>query len=316
MKLGIVGTSFIVREVLDTIEQVDNLHLQPYAVFSRKQQTADAYKEEHRLQEAYSDYEAFLKSAVEAVYIATPNSLHYPQALLALKAKKHVLLEKPMALKPEEVAELFQVARENNVVIMEAMISLAKSTLHQLKSYISEKEVIMIDFHFAKQSRHYADYKAGKKINVFTKEFGGGAINDLGIYCLYPINYLFGSPDSLSSFQTLTADEADATTVAIGKIEKKLISITASKVALKKGASTIICSDCIIKIPNLAVFDQVLVEDYAGNLITEFRTDTLRMEDELLHFQELINSNNIESNLYSEAIAYAVCEQLQEINRN
>ncbi len=316
MKLGIVGTSFITKEVLDTIANVDKLNIEPYAIYSRQQKTADDYQNEHGLKMAYSDYEEFLKSDIDAVYIATPNSLHYPQALKALKAKKHVLLEKPMALDPEHITELFKVARENNVVLMEAMISLAKSTLHQLKAYLSKKEVMLVDFHFAKQSRHYEAYKSGAKINVFTKEFGGGAINDLGIYCLYPINYLFGKPQKLLSLQNLSRDFADESTVVIGKVDKILMTITTSKVVLKKAVSTITCSDCIIKIPNLAEFSQVIVEDYNGNVITKFTTDSMRMEDELVHFQELVNSNELISKLYTEALATTVCEQLQGINHN
>ncbi len=315
MKLGIVGTSFIATELIKTLKSVTDIKIKASCVYSRSQEKADEYVQTWNLDRGYSDYEQFLKSDIEIVYIATPNTCHYPQAVKALNAKKHVLLEKPMALKPEEVNELFEIAQRNNVVLMEAMVTLSKEPLHQLKEFLKYEKTVMVDFHLAKQTRHYQEYRAGKSFNVLNKHFGGGATNDLGTYCLYPLNYLFGPIDEISSVQTLSPEQADETSLIIGKANDVLIQIATSKIALKPGPSLIITEDKIIKIPNVVDFDCVIIENYQGEQLKKFTSSTMRMEDEILYFQTMIKNNKLTSSLYSEEIAYHVCEQLARINK-
>ncbi len=116
--LGIVGTGrianrFIVESKFVSGVSVDN-------VFNIFPEEAKSYAQRHGLSAYFDQYEEFLEH-VNAVYIATPHNTHYDYAKRALLAGKHVLCEKPMALKLEEVKELFTLANERGLIIMEAV---------------------------------------------------------------------------------------------------------------------------------------------------------------------------------------------------
>lgn len=107
---GIVGLGGIARLVAKAIQQAENASL--VAVCSRDLEKARAFASEFGAATSYCDYEALLRDAsVDVVYIATPNALHPPQALTAIDAGKHVLVEKPMALRVADAAEMVSRAR-------------------------------------------------------------------------------------------------------------------------------------------------------------------------------------------------------------
>ncbi len=89
---------------------------------SRDLQNAKNFAEKHHAKKAYASYLELAEDAdVDAVYIATPHSFHKEHTLLCLQNKKAVLCEKPFAMNLQEVTEMIQVARENNVLLMEAL---------------------------------------------------------------------------------------------------------------------------------------------------------------------------------------------------
>ena len=82
------------------------------AVLSSSQAKADAYCEKHEVAKGYCSLDAFLDDpSVDAVWIASPNYLHAAQAVAALKAGKHVLCEKPLALTPAECESMIEAAQ-------------------------------------------------------------------------------------------------------------------------------------------------------------------------------------------------------------
>ena len=96
IKLGIIGTNFVsdwLCESIDLTEGIVN-----HAVYSRTAEKGGEFAEKHGIATVYTDMEEFLSSDIEAVYIASPNFLHYPYAKNAILHGKHVLLEKPAAL--------------------------------------------------------------------------------------------------------------------------------------------------------------------------------------------------------------------------
>lgn len=313
MKIGIVSTAIIAGEFTTTVKKLVDLDIELSGVYSRTLNKAEEFCENYGVKQGFDDYHKMLDSDIDTVYIASPNSLHVSYAKAAIKKHKHVLIEKPMALNQREVRELYELAKKHNVFIMEAMLTLAKKPLHDLKAFLEEKEITMVDFHYAKQSQKYQDYKKGEFINVFSSEFGGGAINDLGVYPLYPINYLFGELKNISAIQknaTLGADEA---TVLIGSTEKSLVMVSASKVCLNPMPSMIMTPEYIIEIPEIGVFDHVVIKDLNQNIIEEFKCDNLMMEDEIRHFYEVVKSENYKSNLYTKELAKKVAKQLEKV---
>ncbi len=315
MKIGIVTTAMIAGEFATTINKLKELDIELAGVYSRKVSKAEAFCKEFGVAQGFDDYHQFLDSDIDAVYIASPNSLHVSYAKAAIKKQKHVLVEKPMAINQREVNELYDLAKKNNVFLMEAMVNLGKKPLQQLKAFLQDKEVTMVDFHFAKQSRTYQDYKSGKFVNVFSSEFSGGAMNDLGVYALYPLNYLFGNLENITAIQKKAKLGADEATILIASTERSLVAVSTSKVSLNPTSSMIMTPEYIIEIPEIGIFGHVIIRDLDQNVVQEYRCNNLKMEDEIRHFYDIVNSGNYESDLYTEKLARTVTNQLEIIGK-
>src|SRR3954463_15315097 len=106
LRLGIVSTANINAQLLGGAAEPDAVDV--VAVGSRDDAKGRAFAERHGIPTVHGSYEALLADpAVEAVYIALPNSLHHPWTIAALRAGKHVLVEKPYSADPADVEEAF-----------------------------------------------------------------------------------------------------------------------------------------------------------------------------------------------------------------
>ncbi len=314
MKFGILSTAGIAGELCQTINELKKNKIVLDAVYSRSLENAEQFKQEHKINNAYDNYQDMLESDIDVVYIASPNALHFKHAKEAIEAGKHVLIEKPIAQSAKEVTELYNLAHENNVFVMEALVSLAKEPLRQLKVFLETEEVKMIDFHFAKQTRHYNEYVDGKFINVFSSEFAGGAINDLGIYTIYPLNYLFGEFKNIHALKKQSMLGADESAVVIGTVNNtRLVTLHTSKVCASLTPSQIMTTTHVIEIPQIGVCDEIIIRDLSGNEVDRFTSNTLKMEDEITHFVDVVESGNYRSELYTEKLAKDVAAQMREI---
>lgn len=130
------------------------------------------------------------------VYIASPNSLHFAQAKLAILAKKHVIIEKPAVTTPSEWKELVKLANEHQVYLFEAARNYQESAFQVVKNFLSNQEILGANFTFAKYSSKLPALLAGEMPNIFSDVYAGGALMDLGVYCLYLAIGFFGEPIS------------------------------------------------------------------------------------------------------------------------
>lgn len=178
VKWGVLGTANIARGcTIPGMIKAGNCEL--YAIAGRSEEKAEAYKNEFGFAKAYVGYDKLLEDPdVQAVYIPLPNNLHKEWVIKALKAGKHVLCEKPLALNADEVREMFAVAKENNVILMEAYAYLHSPYIASLKADIESGVIGDVDFiQTAFITQGYFD-----DIRIY-KETGGGAVYDLGCYC-------------------------------------------------------------------------------------------------------------------------------------
>lgn len=188
---GVLGTANIARyATIPGMQLADNCNL--YAIAGRRLEKAEKYKEEFGFEKAYGSYDEMLADEnVQAVYVPQPNHLHAPLSIKALKAGKHVLCEKPLALNEKEAAEMFAVAEENGVYLMEAYAYLHSPYMASLKETIASGiigEVDFVDTSFVTQGYN-------EDIRLY-KNMGGGAMYDLGCYCTTMILSLVDSePD-------------------------------------------------------------------------------------------------------------------------
>ncbi len=123
MKLATIGSGAIVDLMYKSIEDIDGI--EPVAVYSRTMDKAEAFAQKHNVKKAFDNLDTMLADdEIDTVYIASPNSLHFPQAKKALEAKKNVILEKPFTSTQEEAQELFDLAEKNGVMIFEAITNI------------------------------------------------------------------------------------------------------------------------------------------------------------------------------------------------
>lgn len=173
------------------------------AIYSRNETTAKIFLEKHGVADVliFTDFAAFAASdSFDAAYVSSPNLLHCRQSVDLMRCGKHVLCEKPMATNLAEVARMVRTAHENKVVLMEAV----KTTL--LPNFIAIRDALprigRIRRYFAQYCQYSSRYdklKEGVVMNAFDPEMAGGALLDLGVYCLYPMVVLFGKPQSVIS---------------------------------------------------------------------------------------------------------------------
>ena len=120
IRWGIIGLGKIANKFATDLMTLKNIEL--IAVASRNQQNADDFAHKFNAKKAYNSYLDLAKdNEVDAVYIATPHSFHKEHTLLCLQNKKAVLCEKPFAMNLHEVTEIIAAAKENNVLLMEAL---------------------------------------------------------------------------------------------------------------------------------------------------------------------------------------------------
>ena len=188
VKWGVLGTAGIAAGcTIPGMKKADNCEL--YAIAGRSIEKANAFKDKFGFEKAYEGYDALLADPeVEAVYIPLPNNIHCEWVEKALKAHKHVLCEKPIAMNESELRHMFKTARENNVILMEAYAYLHSPYVHALKKIVDCSEIGKIDYidtAFLTQ-----DYSEDFRLH---KELGGGGIYDIGCYCTTMILTLIDS---------------------------------------------------------------------------------------------------------------------------
>lgn len=189
VKWGVLGTAGIAAGcTIPGMQKAENCEL--YAIAGRSIEKAESFKERFGFPKAYQGYDALLADReVEAVYIPLPNDLHCEWVIKALKAHKHVLCEKPIAMNESELRRMFHTAKENGVILMEAFAYLHSPFINRLKSVIADGEIGQIDYidtAFLTQG-YSSDFR-------LHKEQGGGGIYDVGCYCTSMILSLIDAP--------------------------------------------------------------------------------------------------------------------------
>ncbi|MCR5410698.1 MAG: Gfo/Idh/MocA family oxidoreductase [Lachnospiraceae bacterium] len=192
VKWGVLGTAGIARGcTIPGMKEAENCEL--YAIAGRDEAKVENYKEEFGFEKAYVGYDSLLADPdIQAVYIPLSNNLHKEWVLKAVRAGKHVLCEKPLALTADDQREMFAAARENNVLLMEAFAYLHSPYVSMLRDEITSGSIGEVDYiETSFLTQGYID-----DIRIH-RETGGGAIYDLGCYCTTMILSLVDSKPDL-----------------------------------------------------------------------------------------------------------------------
>ena len=188
IKWGILGTANICTYgTIPGMKLSESCEL--YAIAGRNPEKVQKFKEKYGFEVAYNSYEELLHDEnMQAVYIPLPNDIHLKWVKEALKNRKHVLCEKPMALNANEATEMFATASEYGVHLMEAYAYLHSPYVASLKADIESDLIGDVDY--IESAFITQGYKEDFRLH---KELGGGAMYDLGCYCTTMILTLIDS---------------------------------------------------------------------------------------------------------------------------
>ncbi len=230
VKFGTIGTSWITEAFIRGARHCEEFEL--WAIYSRSEDKAKAFAEKNNAVKYYTDLNEMLSDKeIDAVYIASPNSLHAEQAIKAMNAGKHVICEKPVTSNAVEFKEMMETAKKNGVTLMEAFKSTLMPGFFKYKEILGKAGPIRSVFaDFGKYSSRYDAHKRGEDVNTFKSEFSNGALMDLGVYCLYPIIKLFGEPKDVKAFSAIVPGGVDGAGVTILDYEDFTATLKYSKV--------------------------------------------------------------------------------------
>ncbi len=240
MKIAVVGTSWITEKFLSAAVSTGMVTLE--AVCSRSHEKGLALAHRFGAKKTYDSLSELVKdSAVESVYIASPNSLHHAQSKLCMENGKNVICEKPAADTAREAEELFALAKEKRVVYTEAIMSMFVPAFDTLKKEISDiGKIRTCNFVYCQLSSKYPAYLRGENPNIFNPAFHTGCLADIGVYNIFLAAGLFGMPDSIISRATFLESGADAEGTAVLAYGGMTVNLIYSKVGQSYSPSEII----------------------------------------------------------------------------
>ena len=176
---GVLGTARIIRKTVPALQATNNGTV--VGVASRSNAKAKEYADKHAISQAFGSYEALLASPdIGAVYITLPNALHHEWVLKALRAGKHVLCEKPLALSAAQCQDVGRAADETGLNVLEGFMYRFHPRFEKLQELLQKR--VVGELRFIRVAHSFA---AENKDNIrWFSRLGGGALFDVGCYCV------------------------------------------------------------------------------------------------------------------------------------
>ena len=239
IRFAVIGTSMISENFIETLaSNKEVLYLGSMGLNLKESQAATETCGGTR---PFADLEDIASCPeVDAVYIATPNAIHYGQALTLVDAGKHVLVEKPLSSDAAKVRHLIELARERGVIALEAMRPVHDPGTQKIKELLPRiGRVRRATLRYGKYSSRYDDVLAGRHTNIFDTRMATGALMDLGIYCVESMVALFGEPEDITcaavmisrADNELTGGAIDGMGNIVAHYGDKVVNLAYSKVS-------------------------------------------------------------------------------------
>lgn len=186
-KVGIIGAGWIADKMAEALAPLNDYCV--HAIASRSLEKAEAFAKQWNIPKAYGSYEEMVADKeIDLVYIATPHSHHFPHTMLALEHGKPVLVEKAFTANAEEAEILLQTAKEKGIFITEAIWTRYMPLSHKVKE-LMESGVIGEPRLLTATLCYMMEFKE----RILRPDLCGGALLDLGVYCLNFARMYFGT---------------------------------------------------------------------------------------------------------------------------
>ncbi|MBC3758560.1 Gfo/Idh/MocA family oxidoreductase [Hyunsoonleella sp. SJ7] len=311
---GIIGLGNIAHKFATDLLTVKSVNL--YAVASRNQQKADKFASKFNAQKAYDSYEALAKDKnIDAVYIATPHALHKENTLLCLDQGIAVLCEKPFAMNSEEVAEMVAKAKEENVLLMEALWTYFLPHYQYVLKALQDKiygQVLKLEADFG----FYRAFDNSKRL--FNKSLGGGSLLDIGIYPIFSGLSTLGTPTSIEASATFFENGADSTCTMEFEYENGVKAHLKSTLLEDTPTEAIFyCEKGSIKINGgwFSPSTVTLIPNEGTEETIDFGYKTIGYSFEIEHFNNLLREGKTESDVMTFAFSEELIATLDAVRK-
>ena len=266
IKFAVIGTNWITQKFVQAAHESQSMQLT--AVYSRNLDSAAQFAQEFAVETTYDSLDALANdSTVEAVYIASPNSLHCEQSILMMEHGKHVICEKPVASNIVEATHMFEVAEKNGVVLFEAYKSQFLPNFKQVQLGLEKiGKVHKAHINYCQYSSRYQKYLNGENPNTFNPAFSNGSLVDIGFYCVAATVALFGEPENAQASAKLLESGVDAHGCAIFQYPEFDVTLAHSKVSDSYAPSEIQGEQGAIIIDHIAECTDVKIRFRDGSI--------------------------------------------------
>lgn len=312
INLGIIGTNWITEQFINAADETKTFKLTH--VYSRTEQKAQKFIDDLSKKDIKisTDLDEFFGSDdFDAVYIASPNSLHYQQAKQALENNKNVIVEKPSASNVREYTLIDKLAHDKNLFLFEAARHIHEPIFKEVQKYVEKNrdQLSGATISYMKYSSKYDSYLEGNRPNVFTTEFSGGALYDLGVYTIYDAVVLFGQPETVKYDPEFLSSGIDGSGVLTLKYDKFDVNIIIGKTKNSYLPTEIYFGKKTLLLDNGGDITKLHEAD-AKKQITEIPTTKSDnpMDSEAVEFSRIMNENDQKT--YKQ-----LCEYARDVNR-
>jgi xylose dehydrogenase (NAD/NADP) len=200
-RFGILSTARINLKVLAGARKSDRVEV--VAVASRDRARAEAYASEQGIERGHGSYDGMLADPeVDAVYISLPNSMHVEWSIRALEAGKHVLCEKPLTRRVAEAEQAFDVAERTGRLLSEAFMYRHNPQTHRLSALVDDGAIGRLQL---VRGAHSFTARPATNIRLLA-ELEGGALMDVGCYCVSASRLLAGESSDVYGTQVVGED--------------------------------------------------------------------------------------------------------------
>lgn len=317
INLAVIGTNWISEKFVEAALQSQQFQLS--AVYSRQLESARNFVPQHQSTNCnfYNDLsELGCDKTIDAVYIASPNSLHFEQAMLMIGFGKHVICEKPIASNISQAIKMYSSAEAHNVVLFEAFKTEFLPNFLVLKKNLAAIGTLRsVYISYCQYSSRYQKYLNGENPNTFNPAYSNGSIMDIGFYCVSSAISLFGKPERVQASAKLLDSGVDAHGTVIFEYPNFLLTIQHSKVSDGKIESEIQGEDGVILINQISECNGYNIQKRGA---TSFDNVSVEQGGNSMLYEAIVFAEQIKAGTMSKSIvkrSLAVAEVTTEIRR-
>ncbi len=252
IRLGMIGTSQIAHTFAQAAVRSGRYSLE--AVYSRDNVRGQEFGKHYGASRVTTSLETLADMEdVDAVYIASPNSCHYEQAMMMLKGRKHVLCEKPAVPTVEEFENLLREAKKQQVILLEAMRTAFDPGIAKVEEWMRQIGPIRrATLEYGKYSSRYDAFKRGEILNAFNPALANAAVMDMGVYAVYALVRLFGKPEEIRGLNVKLENGMDGIGTILARYPDMISEVLYSKITDTIGESQIQGEDGNILVDRIA----------------------------------------------------------------